>query len=134
MKRFYQFLPFVILLSLFAVRLISNLKETVHFGYDEAVVYEISKLSVSELIDTVQAEPHPPGFYLLVKTLAGFGKNNLRLLLTSFGTFLTFASLVIAHKNNLLEKYKFTLGISLFLGTSGFISVLSTLKQDIISL
>ena len=131
--RFNSYLPFIILLVFFFVNLFVSINNPTHFEYDESVVYEISKLPVSDLIDTVQAEPHPFGFYILVKVLAGFGKNNLRLLLTFLGTLLTFASLVIAHKNNLLGKYKFTLGISLFLGTSGFMGILATLKQDVVS-
>src|SRR3990167_9439331 len=101
--RFNSYLPFIILLVFFFVNLFVSINNPTHFEYDESVVYEISKLPVSDLIDTVQAEPHPFGFYILVKVLAGFG------------------------------KYKFTLGISLFLGTSGFMGILATLKQDVVS-
>ena len=126
-------LPFFVLTTIFLSRIIAYLVFPVILEHDEIVVSEISKLPFGELLETVAAEPHPPGFYLLLKAIPFEEKNLVKIFLSVIGFFLFTASLLVCYRKGLAQKYGFTFGLSLFLASNLVVSVFSTLKQDIIS-
>ncbi len=133
MKKIVSHLPFFVLTTIFLSRIVAYLTFPVILEHDEVVVSEISKLPVKELLNVVVAEPHPPGFYLLLKLIPFDEKNLVKITLSAIGFLLFTISLLISYKKGLVQKYKFAFGLSLFFASNLVVSVFSTLKQDIIS-
>src|SRR5258708_4043035 len=129
----YSYLPvFILFLSLIFRLFILAFGKTVYW-YDEIIVTAISKQPFLLMLDTIHAEPHPLGFYALLHFLP---VDNLFLtkLFLSIGDFLLFlVALFYAYKNQLIEKYNLSLGLSLFFGSYTFLSIAWDAKQDILS-
>lgn len=104
-----------------------------NYWYDEIIVTEISKQSLPQLLYTIQAEPHPPGFYLLLKL---FPVNNpiiTKSILTIICYSLILATLSYASFQGLISRYKLSLGLIIFFCSYTFQTITSDVKQNAIS-
>lgn len=104
-----------------------------YYSFDETIVTEISKQDLPKLLDTVKAEPHPLGFYLLIKLLPVHNRNVTTIAITTLSLLLVSLSLTYAHKRKVIEHYGLSLGLILFFSSFGFLQLTSTIKQDSVS-
>jgi hypothetical protein len=104
------------------------------YFYDETIVTEISKQPLKKLLDTVLAEPHPPGFYLFLKLFPVDHILATRISLYAFFFAGIIAILAYGYKSGVIKRHNMEVGIILFFCMSAFYSVSFSVKQDIVSL
>lgn len=129
----YQALLFTVLVIGFFVKIPFFKFAFADFWYDESVVTIISKQPISELLKTISAEPHPPGYYLFLKLLPRENPFLTKFYMTSISYFLVFASLLYAKRTGLLLKHRLSLGLALFFSSYTFLTITSDIKQDSLS-
>lgn len=132
-KKGLLYLPLVVLAVGVVVRIATIYLVDVSYLYDEIIVTRISRLEISQLFETIQFEPHPPGFYILLKALPVFSAQYTKIVITLVSFLITLYTLGYAYKKRLLEKYKISTGIALFLASYTFFDLSTTVKQDSIS-
>lgn len=123
----------VLLLSsvVFVVAVIQ--KQGTGLWYDEIIVTNIGKLHLTEIIDTVKAEPHPLGFYLLVKILGSPDAENLRARLAAVSYSMIGFVILFGLKTKVIQEYKLNLGLLLFLSSPFWFITATSIKQDAIT-
>ncbi len=104
-----------------------------NYWYDEVITTNISQQSTSNILDVVQAEPHPPGIYFLLKFFPTENPNATRIFVSilSFGLFA--GALFFAFKSNILNEHKLTLGILLFMTSYIWLELSTNIKQEFIT-
>lgn len=129
-----DFLPVWILLF----NLIFHLLITINIAslnYDEFILLSISKQPTHEFFNTIQAEPHPLGFYLLLRLfqLTHFSTSQIRIILTAFFHSVLLFTTIFAYKSKLIEKFNAKLGLSLVFTSFVIFQVGIQVKQDVVS-
>src|SRR5690349_17234814 len=76
-----KYLPLTILLISFCFQLYL-ISRNIPYNYDEYLLTEISKEPLPIMLDTIRFEPHPIGFYLLLKTFAELSLSSSQIRLT----------------------------------------------------
>ncbi|MDQ3098326.1 MAG: hypothetical protein M3Q44_01115 [bacterium] len=127
-------LIYFILLILFFVKVIAITFLPVTFEYDEEIITQISKQPFYDLFQTLYAEPHPPGIYLLLKGVGVFGDYATKIFFVSISTALMFFALWYMARSKLIEHFRLGMGLLIFLSSAGYFASSVTLKQDAISL
>ncbi len=127
-------LPFISLLISYLFMFTTTLAVRPGYWYDEIIVTEVSKQPLPQLMDTVKAEPHPFGLYILLKLFPVENPILNRLVVLTVSASLVFLALVIAFKTGILKEYSLSYGISLFLVSTISNLLLSNIKQDFLSL
>jgi hypothetical protein len=134
MKKILSFLPLFILFALLLSRIYMSFAFPVFYDYDEMVISAISKEPYAELMDTVRAEPHPPGLYLLLKYVPKLDEDYIARIFMAFtGFVLFFVALTIAWKKDLINHFSLGFGLSIFFSSDTIIEIFSRVKQDLIS-
>ena len=128
----YLWIFFVNLIMLLSIVVVIKLEKP-GYWYDEIIVTEISKQPVLELLDTIKAEPHPPGFYLLLKLLPTDNPINTRIIIASTGTLLMVLGILVGGKLGVLKKHNLNAGIILLVLSPFWIQQVTTIKQDVIT-
>ncbi|GEM_PF-6901395 len=104
-----------------------------NYSYDEIIVTEISKQPISTLLNTIKAEPHPPGFYFLLKFLPVDNPTATKLIITSASFILSMGTIFFLHKKELINKFKLKHGLVLFFSSYTFLSISTEVKQTSLS-
>ena len=101
--------------------------------FDETIVDRISQLRAETFIETIKSEPHPPGFFFLVKLLSPlrFPFKKIILLLLCYFMYLKVIQYGLANK--VIQKFKLSSGLILYFGSFGFMMISGKLKQDLVS-
>lgn len=124
---------YIILLTSVLTVIMTITAEGTGLWYDEIIVTEISKLSLIDLIDTVKAEPHPPGFYLLLKALH---INNTEILRVST-TLLSFSLMAVVTLygtiTGVFRRYRLKYGLVLFLSSPFWFMMSTNIKQEAVT-
>jgi hypothetical protein len=126
-------LPFLIILFGLLIKLPIFTLTWSDYTYDEIITTTISRQPISQLLTTVKAEPHPPGFYIFLKALPINNSAATKTIITSISYILILAALVYAHKNKLLKIHNLSPGLSLFFASFTFLEITSNIKQDCLS-
>lgn len=105
------------------------------YNYDDYVVTTVALQPFSQFWDTLQSEPHPPGFYLLIKLISRFLPPPilLKMTLTGISYMLLAFSIIFASKKKLIERYKLRSGLAIFFCSFGFLEITNYIKQDILT-
>lgn len=105
------------------------------YDFDEFVVSTISKQPLSQLFDTIYSEPHPPGFYLLLKFFGFFFHTPASLKRSVISFCLIMFAFIMRYGTQLkiFRENKMYFGTLLFLSSYGFTFVSNNLKQDIVT-
>ncbi len=133
-ENFYLILIIYTLLFSLAVKLAVVISFNFPYSYDEIIVTEVSKQPLPKLLDTVLAEPHPPGFYLFLKLFPVDNIMLTRILLIALFYAGVAAALFCGYKSKIIRRYGMEVGIILFFSTLPFFVVPSYAKQDTVSL
>ena len=104
------------------------------YVFDELVVTQISRLSLPQLLNTIKVEPHPPLFYIFLKLLPTENVLLSKLLVTFLSYFSFLVAFLYAFRKKLIQHYKLSLGLTIFVISFGFLEITSTIKQDSVSL
>ena len=132
--RLIKKLPILVLLISFIVRISLNLiTPSPFYEFDEIIVTHISRQESKNLLDSVAAEPHPPGFYFILKLVPTQNVQLLKILALIVSFVLIFLVVVFAYRKNLIERYKLTWGLSFFFSSFTFVNITSRIKQDLIT-
>jgi hypothetical protein len=132
-------LPRVLLFLLLAVNFITVVifdGFSTIYNFDEYVVTIVGLQDFSQFWDTLHSEPHPPGFYLLIKFMSQLFAPplSLKLAFKTLTTSLYLISLLyFLRQKDTLRKLNLEWGIVLVLLAGNFLTMMSNLKQDIIS-
>lgn len=129
-----HFFPLYILISSFIFKLIFHLTIPLDFSYDETILTHISLQPLNILLHTIQAEPHGPLFYLLLKLFPISHPNLTRILIISLSYILIASCYLFALKNKLIQKLNLKWGLVLFFSSNTFILHTNFVKQDILTL
>jgi len=124
---------FVALIMLLNIVVVIKLEKP-RYGYDEIIVTEISNQPMPKLLDTIKAEPHPPGFYLLLKLLPTNDPIKTRIGIASIGTCLMLLAILVGKKLDVLKKYNLNVGILLLMISPFWIQHMTTIKQEAITI
>ena len=92
------------------------------YWYDELIFISFSKQPLVQLLDTLSSEPHPPGFFLLLKLLPVENVLVTRLLMLGISYALFGIGVMYAYKTRLIERAKLTWGLTLFFTSYSFYS------------
>lgn len=103
-----------------------------YYSFDETIVTSIASQPFAKMFNTISYEPHPPGFYLLLKILPS-QKPITQVSLIALNTALFATAIWYAHKNKVIKHYKIFWGILIFLTSNIFLHTSARVKQDIIS-
>lgn len=133
-KRVLDHLPFYVLLVSLVLKLLLKSFAISDYWYDEIIVTAISKQNIPLILDTIRAEPHPPGFYILLKMLPVDEVFKTRFFISLVSYTLIFLGLIYGYRKKIITKYKLSLGLSLFFSSYTFLTITSNVKQDSISL
>lgn len=125
--------PLLILTASFLLKLTMHTKFGADYRFDEIVVTTISKQKIPSLLNTIKAEPHPPGFYFILKLFPVENTYVTKTLLMSVSYLLVFISLLWGYKKGVISNYSLPLGIALFLCSFTFLEITSQVKQESIS-
>ncbi len=104
------------------------------YWYDEVIVTQISKMEVNELMDTIKAEPHPPGFYYLLKLLPTQNPKYTRATVILITYFLSLIAIIYSDKSGLTKKYRLKFPLLLLTSSPAWMYVATSIKQDSVSL
>src|SRR5690606_23436487 len=97
-----------------------NIKTPRTLNYDETIITHISRQPVKQLSNTIQAEPHPPGYYLFLSLLPTADIFATRLINTIVSHFIFFIGLIIAYKTRVVQKFNLTWGFCFIFAAFGF--------------
>ena len=105
------------------------------YNYDDFVVTTVALQPMHQFWDTLQSEPHPPGFYLLIKFVSQYlpPPTQLKITLTISSYLILIGSILFASKNQLIKKYDLKLGLLIFFSSFGLLELTNYVKQDIIT-
>lgn len=103
--------------------------------YDEFIVYTISQQPLAQLFDTLVAEPHPPGFYLLLKLLPlATPPQLIRVFISSISHLILLVAILFNFKHKILAHFKAEYGFLLLFSSVSMAQILNTVKQDALSI
>lgn len=133
-KKFaYYWLPVLLLCLICFLQIIATLHHPTTYYLDETIVTTISRQPLPILFDTISAELHPPGFYLLLHYLPTPDIQTTRILLTLLVFSLYLTTLIFTRNEKLDQQYSLVLGLSLFFASYGFLELSTVIKQEMIS-
>lgn len=127
-------LLFFALLVGFGVRLFISILKTLPLWYDEIIFISFSKQPFLLLLETLSAEPHPPGFFLFLKLFPVENILATRLLLLGMSYALLAIGVVYAYKTKLVDHAKLSWGLLLFLTSYSFYSATMYVRDRSISI
>ncbi|OGC61075.1 hypothetical protein A3K34_04680 [candidate division WWE3 bacterium RIFOXYC1_FULL_40_10] len=104
------------------------------YWHDEIILTDISKQPITQLMDTISTEPHPPGIYLFLKLFPVEYPLLTRILFISMSTIALALAIAWADKNKVLEKYNLYFGLALFAVSPLWTSIAPNVKQDAVTL
>src|SRR3989338_5312569 len=104
------------------------------YWYDELIFISFSKQPLVQLLDTLSSEPHPPGFFLLLKLLPVENVLVTRLLMLGISYALFGIGVMYAYKTRLIERAKLTWGLTLFFTSYSFYSATMYVRDRSISI
>lgn len=106
----------------------------VPYWYDEIIFISFSKQSLPQLLETLMAEPHPPGFFLLLKLfpVENVAVTRLSMLVISYA--LVGIGLWYGYKTKIIQKANLSWGIALFLVSYSFYSATMYVRDRSISI
>lgn len=90
------------------------------YSYDEIIFISFSKQPFPLLLETLMAEPHPPGFFLLLKLLPVEHILVTRLIMVFISFSIVGIGLLYGYKTKIMQKANLTWGIALFLTSYSF--------------
>lgn len=129
----WRILPLVILFYSLVVKLCLYDIAGTEYWDDEVVVTEVSKQGMGQLLNTVQAEPHPVGFYIFLKLLPVNDVYVTRSILAILSYVLIAGALVWANKRSIIEKYDLGPGLALFFTSYTFLELTGHVRHEIVS-
>jgi len=97
-----------VLIFFFCIRTLFLLVYDATYTYDEIVVTEISKQPTPLLFKTIVSEPHPPGFYLILKPFSELPDKTLKIIISFINFFISLLALLYFQNSKLFKKYYFS--------------------------
>ncbi|MDQ5950820.1 MAG: hypothetical protein QG639_96 [Patescibacteria group bacterium] len=131
--KLYSYIPFIILLYVLLFHSIIFLSKQSIYNFDETIVTTISRQPLPSLLDTVKAEPHPPGFYLLLSLLPTNNISLTHLSVSIISVSLLLCALWFAHTSKTLFAYNLIPGLAIIFSSFGFLELSYSIKQEIIT-
>ncbi len=122
----------MIMLSFFLTSLIVLVRGS-GYWYDEIIVTEISRQPPAELMRTIYAEPHPPGFYFLLKLFPIDNYQASRISILFVSHVLLLLTVYVAIKTGVMEWHKLKYGFFILLSSPFWFVLAANLKQDAVS-
>jgi len=110
------------------------LSEGSGYWYDEIITTEISREPTETLINNIHSEPHPPGFYYLLKVFPVDNQALTRLCILLLSHSLLILSIVFATKSGVISKYNLQYGFAVLVASPFWIDLSSSVKQDSLSI
>jgi len=126
-------LPFLVLFTGFLGRLLVIYVVKENYWYDEIIVTQISTQSIKLLLDTIKAEPHPPGYYLLLKMITALDPIIVKLLTTTASFLISLLALLYARSKKIISHFNLSLGLAWFFASFSFFSISKDVKHDSIT-
>ncbi len=133
MKLSLKYAHLFVLIFFFYTRTLFLLIYDVVYTYDEIVVTEISRQPTPLLFKTIVSEPHPPGFYLILKPFSELPDKTLKIIISFINFFISLLALLYFQNSKLFKKYNLALGLSFLFVSFNFLNISTTIKQDSIS-
>lgn len=121
-------LVFFIVISFLVKSLISS--TTLYHNFDETIITQISSLPLTQLINTITHEPHPPLFYLIIK-LISLTHLPLCFSLSLINFFIVF--LTLYHQVTNKHHKALTITVLIFTSTFSYLLTSTQIKPQIIS-
>ncbi len=131
-KKLLFYLPFFCLLVGITTRLHFYSQYGTEYWLDEIIQTQISKQNISEILETTVSEPHPPGFYFLLKILPVENRIVTRLWIVTAGGLMTLAVMWWGYYSGVIAKYRLATGLAIFFSTYLFLELTSNIKQETI--
>ncbi len=122
----------LIILFTIVVKLATYLTIGTHYSYDETIIKAISTQSISEILDSIKAEPHPPGMYILVHYLPTTNIVITRIIISCISLTIWVMACVIIFKK--INEKGLIIGFTVFSATYFFTTNIDTLKHISITL
>lgn len=130
----YKYLPFIILFLVLLMQVLILTAVKPFYTYDETILVTISRQPLALLFNTLLAEPHPPGLYLLLKLLPTTDIFLTHLTGMVLNVLLLSIALIYGYKSKVMESYDLVPGVSLVFTTVAFFLINSNIKQEFITL
>jgi len=126
---------FILLITLFLITIEFNLfRDNIAIDYDEIIALNIGKQPWEMFFKTISTEPHPIGYYLILKALSGANALFVRLLFSIVSSNIIIISLVIGNHYKTWDKNKLSAGVLLFLSSFVYVHSTTRIKPDTLSL
>lgn len=103
------------------------------YWYDEIVYINMSKLPLSQIQETLLADPIPIGFPLLIKLLPTDNLIATRLAIAGFTYIVTITAVLYGLTTKTIQQYKLEYGLSFFLVSFSFLDSTSYVKSGTFS-
>jgi|GEM_PF-5891133 len=131
-KKHLIFIP-ILIITILTIAEVCMFKAFPALDYDEIVVFNISKQPWDVFVKSISSEPHPIGFYLILKLISWRGNFLTRTILLVLGNSLMALSLLIGNKYKVWERNKLYPGICLFIASYAFFTCTTRVKQDVLT-
>ena len=102
--------------------------------HDEIIGINIGMQPWEMFFKTISTEPHPIGYFLILKALSLFEISTIRSLLAISGNLIIIISLVIGNHYKTWDKNKLSAGVLLFLSSFVYLHSTTRIKPDTLSL
>jgi len=133
LDKIIYFSPLIILVLSLIVKVNLYINFGTEYWLDEIITTVLSRQELGLLLDTIKAEPHPPGFYLFLKLLYTNNQLMTRLILVFLSYLLTFLALFWGYRNKVISTYQLSSGLALFISSYTFLELSAHIKQEILS-
>jgi len=128
-----NFLYVLVMFNLFVFSAVL-ISEGSGYWYDEIITTEISRETTETLINNIYGEPHPPGFYFLLKVFPVNNQALTRLYILLLSHLLLMLSIFFATKTEVITKYNLQYGFAVLVASPFWIGLSSSVKQDSLSI
>ncbi|KKR28718.1 MAG: hypothetical protein UT61_C0043G0006 [Candidatus Woesebacteria bacterium GW2011_GWA1_39_8] len=129
----YLHLPYYVLGFVYIVKVLILFVVKPVYEFDEVILTQISKQAPTKLLDSVSVDPHPPGFYFLLKFFPVENVLYSKLLILTL-SFALFVLVIVYVYRSFTRSRALMIGLALFFASYSFFSIPSVLKQDSLSL
>ncbi|HOM77935.1 MAG TPA: hypothetical protein PLT50_01875 [bacterium] len=125
-----KYSPIFVLIPLYILSFFSIHYFDTGYWYDEIIVTNMSTQPLQMLLDTLLAEPHPLGFYLLLRLVDVSDFVSTRTFVLTVSFLITVTSLYWAINKGIIRRYSLYFPLFLLLYSPLWISISSNIKQD----
>ncbi|MDQ5981992.1 MAG: hypothetical protein QG570_757 [Patescibacteria group bacterium] len=128
----FYILFLVVILFTMVVKLTTYLTIGTHYSYDETIIKAISTQTISGILNSIRAEPHPPGMYIFLHFLPTSNIILTRIIISCISLTIWVTACLLIFKKT--REQGLILGLTLFTATYFFASIIDTLKHPSLTL